>query len=344
MGGKINDLMQIVSTSPSLNVGDYGIFILFKLPMENKICADTDNKYLLTKGKNCYVLIEKDSCKIETLEGSLVNDEKINCIEEITGKTIKYNKQEIMLKSTAANHSISGFSPKEITAGTGEVLRIFGSGFGNTQGTSTVWFRYADNPNQIFTSSNGFKVSLWSDEEIQIVVPSKAATGNIFVNINDVKAESTEELKVKFNVQQEYYKPQYLINTNEKGGYTFHFHSNINKFVGAKEQIEKSINEWICSTSVPWEIGNSQSVEPGMDGICSVQFGDLSDGGGETLGRASIILQETSFLNSNDYVLKEVDVIFSQKENWCFNNSKITDQQIDFLSVALHEFGHAHLL
>jgi hypothetical protein len=343
MGGQVDDILQIVSTSPEIEIGDKGIFMLQKLSEQNKINHDTVDCYLLYNSKYSYIFLGDESRRFEGIEGNQQNNEIIDEIEIFSGKKLKYKISAAVLKSFNSTHKITEFSPKTVTAGTGTTLSIYGEGFGSEQDESLVWFTFADNPYQIFSNPD-FEILTWSDSVIQMIVPPDIATGKINVDMDGAKAESTETLIVTYNVTQQNYDPIYMINTNKKGGYTFHLHSNINPYSGAKEVIEKSIKKWICATSVPWEIGNTLDVAQGMDDICSIQFGDLSDSGGETLGRASYFLKSMPFSEPNRYVLSEVDIVFSSTENWCFDNSKIKQQQIDFASVVLHELGHAHMI
>lgn len=342
-GGKVDNILQIVSSSPKLKNGDKGIFMLQKLMPQNKISDNTDDLYFLVNSKYSFIFLGDKSQKVESVDLNGFLNETLNEIERISGKTIKNKISAPVLKSAASTHKITGFSPKTVTGGTETTLTINGEGFGDAQDESLVWFTNADNPYQIFTNSD-FIILSWSDTHVQMVVPPDAATGKIIVEIDGTKVESTEKLTVKYNVIQQNYKPVYLTNKNNKGGYTFHLHGNVNSFSGAKEIIENSIKNWICATSVPWETGNTLNIEPGSDDICSIQFGDLSGTGGETLGQASYFLESAGSSEPNEYVLSEVDIVFSNSENWCFDNSNISQQQIDFASVVLHELGHAHLI
>ena len=338
-GGKVDDILQIVSTSPKLEIGDKAIFMLQKLAAQNKISSNSNDLYFLFNSEFSFISLGNETQKIESVN----EDEVLTEIEKISGKKIKNKISAPVLKSAKSSQNISGFLPKTVTAGTGSTLTINGEGFGNSQGGSLVWFTNADNPYQIFSNSD-FKILSWSDTQIQMIVPPEAATGKIIVEVDGTKTESTEKLTVKYNVIQQNYKPVYLTNKNSKGGYTFHLHGNVNSYSGAKEIIENSIKNWICATSVPWEIGNTLNIEPGSDDICSIQFGDLSGTGGETLGQASYFLESAGSSDPNEYVLSEVDIVFSNAENWCFDNSNLSQQQIDFASVVLHELGHAHLI
>ncbi len=342
-GGKVDDILQIVSTSPKLEIGDKGIFMLQKLTAQNKISNNTDDFYLLHNSEYSFIFLGDENQRVESADLNGFIDDTLSEIERISGKKIKNNISAPVLKSAKSTQNITGFTPKTVTAGTGTTLTINGEGFGNLQEESLVWFTNADNPYQIFSNSD-FKILSWSNTQIQMVVPPEAATGKIIVEIDGIKAESSEKLTVKYNVIQQNYKPVYLTNKNNKGGYTFHLHGNVNSYSGAKEIIENSIKNWICATSVPWEIGNTLNIEPGSDDICSIQFGDLSGTGGETLGQASYFLESAGSSDPNEYVLSEVDIVFSNAENWCFDNSNISQQQIDFASVVLHELGHAHLI
>nr|HEV7955404.1 IPT/TIG domain-containing protein [Candidatus Acidoferrales bacterium] len=78
------------------------------------------------------------------------------------------------LPSFAQSPSVTGFSPVS-AAGVGFPLYIGGSGFGATQGSSTITF-------------NGVAatVQYWSDSQIQTIVPTGATTGPVVVTVGGV--------------------------------------------------------------------------------------------------------------------------------------------------------------
>lgn len=88
-------------------------------------------------------------------------------------------------------------------------------------------------------------------------------------------------------------------------------------------------------------LGAPTDKKVGADGICSVSFIEDSP----ELGKAST-LYEAVVENSAvvAWVLKEVDITFPLSSNWCFDRKSIAFNQVDFETVALHEFAHAHLI
>lgn len=342
-GGIVGDLWQIVSSTREFRIGDKGIFLLKNMNQSNSISNETANRYLLTNGEYGFIDMGNAELKIEPRNEVYDRFEDVKIIERITCKKVIIEPPVKQTKSAQSNHKITGFSPKEVIAGNGTLLSINGSGFANTQGNGEVWFVYADNPNYIFSNA-GFEIKLWSDSLIQLNVPSGAGSGKIIVKINNIDAESKEDLTVKFAIKNENNLPIILLDTDSNGGYTWHLNTNISSFSGAKEIIEKSLKEWMCATSIPWRIGNQIIAEPGYDNLCTISFGDVNSSNEETLGQANTFVELISYSNTMVYVLKEVDIVFSNEENWSFSQNSFIDQQIDFESVALHEFGHAHLL
>jgi RHS repeat-associated protein len=92
-----------------------------------------------------------------------------------------YSNQDFVF--TIPNPVVTGFSPGGGPIGT--PVQINGSGFGSTQGSSTITF-----------NGTAAAVSSWSDSQIAATVPSGAPTGPIFVTEGGVAARSS----VYFNV------------------------------------------------------------------------------------------------------------------------------------------------
>ncbi len=342
-GGVWGDTWQKVSTAKEFNLNDEGLFLLKKIALDNRICIDTKEKYILSGGRYSFIADNSAFPEKDIAGKILTTNEIVEIIEKLSGKLLLGNGNISGLKSIPASHKITGFSPKVVTAGTGTLLSIYGLGFGNVQDTSTVWFTYSDMAGQIFTNT-GFNIKTWNDSLIQLVVPSKAATGKIFVKVNGENAESNGPLTINYAHINMNFLPALLINTDNRGGYTWHLHSNTGTFAGAKEIIEKSINSWVCATSVPWSIGNQVSTEIGKDSLCTISFGTVEDNYSETLGQTNSYYKSAPYPIPEEWVLMETDIVLSENENWCFNREDISGDQIDFMSVILHELGHSHLI
>src|SRR5260370_19296491 len=88
----------------------------------------------------------------------------------------------------AATPQVRGVSPASGQVGT--QMQVNGSGFGDTQGTSTVAFGYPTpgNPGQ-FTYATAAVIS-WSDTQIVAVVPSAATVGPLKVTVGGVSSNT----------------------------------------------------------------------------------------------------------------------------------------------------------
>jgi len=94
---------------------------------------------------------------------------------------------------------ISGFSPKQIIGGKGEVLTINGSGFGASRGSSHVSFFREGNSYTDANTGSGFNYISWSNTEIKLEMPV-AFSNKIKVNISGTDYVSADTLKVKANL------------------------------------------------------------------------------------------------------------------------------------------------
>lgn len=343
-GGIVENIWQQVSTSIKLNAGDRGYFILTHLGSDHTVLKDVENKFHLIGGiRGFFKLSHQES---PNLENGLTSDSSIRDL--IIKQTSRFTRIKTMdapeLKNGSMIHSISSISPKTLTAGTGAVLDIYGKGFGSKQGDGQVWFVYSDNSSNIF-SNTGFHIITWSDTHIQIVVPDNAATGNVRIKIGEEFAISSEILTVRYAHMNNHSLPTILINTNEQGGYTWHFHTDLQSNIAAKNILEQSIKKWVCLTMIPWEIGAMTSATSGRDHLCSIYFGKLEDEGGESLGQANGFYEGVVTNSSvTEWVLKEVDIVFADHVNWGFDRTELNSAQMDFESVVLHELAHAHLI
>lgn len=343
-GGIVDNIWQQVSTSIELKDGELGFFILKNITSGTEIVSNEENIFQLVGGEKGF--LEINSQVMPDYDNAISSDKLIS--DFILTQNLKQTSfakiDEPRLKSGTLAHTITSISPKILTAGTGALLDIYGTGFGSSQGNGQVWFVYADNSSNIF-SNTGFEIKMWTDTHIQLVVPDNAATGNVRVKINDEFAISSEILTVKYAYMNSQFLPAILINANQEGGYTWNFNDNINSNVLAKNLIEKSIKKWVCSTMIPWKIGAVTSATSGMDNLCTIYFGKLENEGDERLGQANGFYE--GIIENSKYtkwVLKEVDIVFVDDGNWCYNRANLNSTQKDFESVVLHELAHAHLI
>ena len=201
-GGKVDDIEQVVIPSLKLNINDTGVFTLH----DNKIIESTLKKssikkysvysslqgfYKYNTNKNLAsnpFSLKKDVSK--ELYNEIMRYTKSKPIEisnfNIDAKISKTKQAKSFLPPTSIT-----FLPTTATAGTGTVLTISGSGFGDTKGK--VGFRDADSGGVVSSTDNtavyidalDSQVLGWSDTEITVEIPSNAGTGDIRVTNND---------------------------------------------------------------------------------------------------------------------------------------------------------------
>jgi MBG domain (YGX type)/IPT/TIG domain len=243
--------------------------------------------------------------------------------------------------------SITSFSPTTITAGTGSILTINGSGFG-TDGPGAakyIGFASSNTSNQIIGAYYPDYIS-WTDNKIVLSVRPDAGTGSVYLVIGGSVISSLSGLKIYYDLENAIYNntplPVKLVNNNNNGGYTFHFFSDFNAKTEANQAFTRALNTWLCATNVNWNIGSPTNVNVvANDGVDMIKI-DTDN----TELDAGILGQTFLFYNSvtvSRWELTGLDMVFAgNKYNWNFGPAFPTSVQFDFEHVALHELGHAH--
>lgn len=250
---------------------------------------------------------------------------------------------------------ITGFSPSTSTAGTSSIVTITGSGFGNSYGGQTaVAFASANDGGATMLSVTAPHIVLWTDNEIQVKVPSRAGTGKIRVTSADgSQATTVNPVIISYNVlntDDSNGNPQqtYLVDANTKGGYTITLNTDFAANILAKEAFTTALRTWRCNTFV--NIGITQTTteidcRDGNDGVNVIAFDDKCSLPAGVLGATYYYY---STCNTIYWRLREFDIIFSANASgslWNYSSKfAVGVNQIDFQSVVLHELGHVHQL
>ena len=253
---------------------------------------------------------------------------------------------------------ITGFSPTTITAGTGSVLTINGSGFGATQGSGTVRFRNANDGGATVIVPLASQYVSWSSTQIQVQVPQNAGTGVIEVFQGSIIFTSATPLTVTFahlNVDFDpgtgtiAYQTDH-VNDNGAGGYTWRMNTGFDADVAARDSFLRAFDTWKCATGINWPIGTTTSindaVSDGTNIICFDNTAPLS------AGVIAVCYSYWSGCASGPTIIwyvNELDMIFDEGSNispltWQFGPAAPSASQFDFESFALHELGHGHQL
>jgi len=106
--------------------------------------------------------------------------------------------------------------------------------------------------------------------------------------------------------------------------------------------IKNAIQNWRCHTGVNWTLGKPTTISgTGRDTINTISFDDL---GQLPAGAIGLCFSYYKSCGSNVWYVDEFDMIFKENFNWYFGNGIPVQNEYDFYTVALHEFGHAHQL
>lgn len=272
-------------------------------------------------------------------------------------------------KSEASNSvSISDIYPDIISAGTNSILTITGSGFGDNIGTIEMEGTGSDStaPGVVETE----RIILWSDQEIQFVVPSfifasgeRTTTGTGEIKVINSLGESSneEEVDIEFNlytqgnyiqVGEEHNEVRYSLPDCKT--YDIWIEQSITNKWG-RDRVFSCVNDafqqWndACTGCFDWAITNiydqtdySNLYLTGRN-ISIIRFGDDIDDnvGGMGLATACDGLGQNNFNPINNFVLTLADPPLDQAY-WKLPDELgfYPDNDTDVYFTLLHEIGH----
>ena len=389
-GGVVDDYAIIASDLLQLNKNQVGIFFLqpnemrIKSPFTNKELMDVYGsdqgflRYNLNAGK-AYAPF----AVYKNIEATLYKT-----LQQKTGATMRVVDNSFQIKTAQPSSSvmrggsvasISAFSPATVYAGAlndelNNILTITGSGFGTASSGKAILFKSADDDNEDPTYQidyNSPYIISWTDNEIKVRVPSKAATGIFAIKISDTDTTfSTTPLKVftailnaEFTINgKKVVKEPRLMNTNTQGGYTILYSTstagkgkNINTSP-EKATFQRALNTWkeqVGANILEGGTTTMQTVDPG-DGNNIVMF-DNKNTGNPPLADGVLATTYNSFsMCSNasygaqkpgfDMVLRNEGVstgTIAFTEGPCFPAQRGNNIELDLETIILHELGHA---
>jgi len=364
-GGTVGYITQRVTPSLTLKKGDIGVFALYNSDMDLVTGSASTIKqykpYSSLQGFYKYDLLNSTAAnpfsKKKNIEAGLYEQ-----ITRITGEPYKdmlfFRLSEVAGETGRSKNAlapvISGLSPLELSAGTGEQLTISGSGFGSS---GTVEFKNADDGGETFVAALDSQIVSWSDSQIVVEVPSGAGTGSVKVTDNSgVSVESANNLVVVYALSNRIMENGQALQIQHIGLGGNRIEWNMNEGfeanTQAKEAFMRAFDTWRCNTGINWQMGAETSINKGViDGVNAVLFDDndpLDDG---VLGECRIVTNGCE--GGVRAVVVELDVVFNSDinssqtvadESWYFGEGAPAYDQYDFESVALHELGHGHLL
>jgi len=372
-GGNVGLDVHVFSTSLKLTPGRQGIFFL----NDQNVLANTPaagkrstKAYGSQQGLISYD-IHHNKATDAFLQFSSIESaySAITANTKISYRILRQNEkleQAINVKnqkqSSQLAPAITSFSPAVTSAGTGTVLTINGSGFGNTRGDGSVEFKNADDGGETYTKPYPREYISWSNTQIKLYIPSYgqdqgvAGSGVFRVTANDgTSVESPTPITIEFaysNVsvagvpvnKNGTFKPT-LVDKDGAGGYTIQYAPSMLNNIPAQYGFQRAVTSWICNTQVNWKIGDPLNQETTADDERSViRFAPDSEVGERVLART--ISRYAGFRCDNDtlFFLDEFDMEINSDINWQYGPGGPTNRQYDFETVILHELGHAHQL
>ncbi|RPD48000.1 T9SS C-terminal target domain-containing protein [Hymenobacter sediminis] len=362
-GGTVGLRREEVTNSAKLAVGQQGVFLLEPDPKH----PGHYRLYAGPQGLISYDLVTATASEPFARYAS-IEQELYQALESQTGQALRPVRTNSQLQARlsraarpAAAPVISELSPATITAGTGSVLTITGSGFGAEQGGGTVSFRNADNGGQSFVSPLPADYISWSDTQIKVRVPSvtvgdagtagsgpvlvtnatresSLSAGNLLINyalINlDYQASGTSP-SIAYGVA--------LAGPDKQGGYTLQYNERFAANLPAKAAFERALLTWRNGVGANRKAAAETTpinADDQQDNVNVVSFDDASELPAGVLGVTYSYYTGCSDGRTINWVLDGTDYIFDGERDWQFTTADPTGEQTDFETVALHEQGH----
>lgn len=345
-GGIVGNLMQIVTPSVKLTVGDYGVFA---------IANEQTTEFV----------------PIDEATGSVYGNHRFNHREALYEDIARHvGSNEIELRripleafqpSVQTNRStpvLASVSPSLVTAGTKTVLTIQGSGFGNAQGAGHVAFRNANDGGQSFVALQpGPHYLSWTDTEIQLYVPSATLFNNTVAGTGQVQVRNDQGASgvSNQNVTVKYAKSEVVYNQNlnatmlvgmQSGGYEFSINQQLHAFLGSDDLVRKSFEKWACNTGANFSL--NEGVVPiadwAHDEVNVIGFSAPGQLPSYLLGKTITTFSGCGTPSGLQWNMIEVDVLLNSDIDWYVGEGSPMPNQFDLATSILHEIGHAQLL
>ncbi|WP_170172751.1 T9SS type A sorting domain-containing protein [Hymenobacter rigui] len=355
-GGTVGLRREEVSNEPGFSLGEQGIFMLQPNPVQSA-------NYRLTAGPQG--LIRYNLATVTAADPfrryASITQEVYPALEQVVGRAytaIHPNSTlETRLSQSArpgATAGITGFSPATVTAGTGTVLTISGSGFGASQGTSTVGFANANNGGSSSVTPLAVDYLSWSDSEIRVRVPAAstgnagpAGTGKVEVTVGGSATLSTDVLTVNYALSNVLYQDAAyqvaMVGNNGAGGYTLTYNENFAANTAAKASFERALTTWrngVGANRIIAPTTTAINSNVANDNVNVVSFDDATELSAGVLGVTYSYYSGCISGGTVSWILTGTDYIFDGERNWQFGPAAPTGGQFDFESVVLHEQGH----
>jgi hypothetical protein len=379
LGGRMANIKISASPSLSLEKGVKGVFLLKKY-RGSRIGEGNEVIWRPVAANAGFLGYSPDLETVRDLfeESAWKREELYQKIIRLPGSVFRETHPLSGPEQNRLAPVISGISPLAVTAGTGTLITITGSGFGSSPGANgTVFFDDADDgAGGSYTGAASDHIQSWSDSQIEVLVPSGAGAGGIFVqDASGAQSPlSSQSLAVSYNLLNVgtagFPRPRMIDDMCDgDGGYILKYSTNsANNGVdftaeaggAAQDAFERAIYTWQNDVGFAFYTGDgcgttSIQAPDGTDDENVITFDndfyDLDvEASNSTLG---ITFSYWSKCGSSEWELEEIDMIyrrngnpngFGGSVNWEYGPSLPSAGEIDFETVVLHETGHAHQL
>lgn len=366
-GGIVGLKMINTNSLLSLSTGETGLFFCESVKHAKKLPAVSNGAARYEPFGSKQGFIKYDLQRQEASDPFHKYHDVQNELYKHISPSLKYTeKKAFSISSSNSSFStlaapaplaLTSFSPTTITAGTGSVLTITGSGFGATQGTGVVQFRNANNGGSSYISPLATQYLSWSDTEIQVEVPTAAGTGDIRV-VQGVTYTSAGSLTVDFAHLNATFNPgsgvtayqTRHVNRSGINGYIWQMNTGFDAHAAAKASFLRAFDTWRYGTGINWTLGatttiNAPDLSDGVNVICFDNDAPLTAG---VLGVCYSTSSGCYEASGIEWFVDELDIIFDEGSNiggaWEYGPAAPAFSEYDFETVAVHELGHGHQL
>ncbi|WP_207511017.1 IPT/TIG domain-containing protein [Longitalea luteola] len=368
-GGIVGLKMITTSSLLSLSTGETGIFFCESVKYAKKLPAVSNGvaRYEAYGSKQGFI---KYDLQLQEASDPFHKYKDVpNEIYKRISPSLKFTeKKAFTISNNSSNFStlaaptplaVTSFSPTTITAGTGTVLTITGSGFGATQGSGVVQFRNANNGGVSYISPLATQYLSWSDTEIRVEVPTAAGTGDIRV-VQGVTYTSASSLTVNYAHLNAIYELSGVlyagqtqhVNRNGVNGYVWQMNTGFDAHAAARASFLRAFDTWRYGTGINWTLGATTTINvPDIDGVNSICFDNDAPLSPGVLGVCYSSYGGCYMGSDIVWVVDELDIIFDEGSNlaalsssWEYGTATPAFNEYDFETVAVHELGHGHQL
>jgi len=354
-GGRVQDREEVVTPEVQLSPGQLGMFLLGERPQSlpssdvagrtalSYRCFATDQSYYRydAASKRAYGAFKDYSLDTEELSFLVATTAK-QPIRSLSDWSLSEWLKEGQVQTTKM---ITTFFPSSIVAGVNNVITINGSGFGSAQGL--LGFVDANNPAFARAIDEDYIIS-WTDSEITSILPTRAASGPVFVQTAaGTLYQSGSLLTVPYAITSRNDPALQaddiirFVSPTTAGNLEYRLNNSFAANADASASFTRAVTSWKCATDIHWTQGVSTAVDTaGPDNQSIIAFSSNLNPG--VLGVASTYFYWCSAPPTQRYCA-EFDIRFrtpGNGVNWNFGPGSPTGSETDFESVALHELGH----